>query len=76
MKNISLKLQDTIFQEAEELLKQLKVSRNSYINEAIKHYNKLQKRNLLALQLKKESAIVAESSMETLKEFEQIDDEI
>jgi len=76
MKNISLKLQDRVFQEAEELLKQLKVSRNSYINQAIEHYNELQKRKLLAQQLKKESAMVAENSMEVLKEFEQIEDEI
>lgn len=76
MKNISLKLQDRVFQEAEELLKQLKVSRNSYINQAIEHYNELQKRKLLAQQLKKESAMVAENSMEVLKEFEQIGDEI
>lgn len=76
MKNISLKLQDRVFQEAEELLKQLKISRNSYINQAIEHYNELQKRKLLAQQLKKESAMVAENSMEVLKEFEQIEDEI
>ena len=76
MKSISLKLQEQIFEETENLLDSLKVSRNKYINEAIEFYNRYQKRKLIEEQLKKESAIVSEDSMEVLKEFEALEDEI
>ncbi|MCB0598098.1 MAG: hypothetical protein H6557_26915 [Lewinellaceae bacterium] len=76
MKNISLKLQDQIFKEAENLLHSLKISRNSYINEAVAFYNQYQKRKLIEQQLLKESEIVAEDSMDVLKEFEALEDEM
>lgn len=75
MKNISLKLQDQIFKEAEHLLGSLKMSRNKYINEAIDFYNKHQKRKLLEEQLERESLLVSDDSMEVLKEFEALEDE-
>ena len=35
MKNLSLKLDDALFDEVERLLKQVKKSRNRYINDAV-----------------------------------------
>lgn len=76
MTSLSLKLQDGIFVETEVILAQLKKTRNAYINEAIAHYNALQKRRLLALELQAEVALAAESSEEVLREMEQIEDEL
>ena len=74
MQNISLKLKDDIFSETEQLLPQLKKNRNAYLNEAVAFYNRYQKRALVAAQLRLESALVAETSMEILAEMEAIDD--
>ena len=73
MKAISLNIDDSIFTETEKLIAQLGKARNRYINEAIDHYNKLQKRYILEEKLRKESAIVKEDSMNILKDFEEID---
>lgn len=72
MKNLSLKLEEHIYSETENLIGKLRKSRNRYINEALEYYNKVQKRKLLAEQLKNESNIVASNSMEVLRDFEQI----
>lgn len=76
MKSISLKLQDQIFDEAEQLKDSLKMSRNKYINEAIDFYNRHQKRKLIEEQLERESLLVRDDSIEVLKEFEALEDEI
>lgn len=74
MKTISLKLDDEIFYEVEEITRALKVSRNRYINEAVSIYNQVHKRRLLKTQLEKESALTSKDSMGILNEFErQID---
>ena len=73
MKNVLLKIDDTIFGEIEEILSKTKKSRNKYINEAIDYFNKLQKRSILEIKLKKESQLVKDNSMSVLKEFEEID---
>jgi len=73
MKNISLKLDDSIFGETEKILSKIKKPRNRYINEALEFYNKLQKRLILEKRLKKESELVKSDSLEVLKEFENID---
>jgi predicted transcriptional regulator len=75
MKTLSLKLDDMVFRETEQVIGYVKKSRNRYINEALDYYNKLQKRELLAMQLEKESKLVSEDSMEILHEFEQAEDE-
>jgi hypothetical protein len=75
MKNLSLKLEDNIFQETEKIVHQVNKSRNRYINEAIEFYNRLNRRSLLAKQLGKESNLVALDSMEVLAEFERLNDE-
>lgn len=76
MKSISLKLQEQILQETDSLLEHLKTSRNKYINEAIEFYNQHHKRKLLEEQLAVESKLVSEDSMNVLKEFETLEDEI
>jgi len=73
MKNVSLKIDDSIFGETEKILSRIKKPRNRYINEAIDYYNKLQRRLLLEKKLKNESDLVKKDSMSVLKEFEEID---
>ncbi|MCH6233653.1 hypothetical protein [Cognataquiflexum rubidum] len=75
MKNLSLKLEDDIFQETELIISKGNKNRNRYINDAIEFYNRLHKRRLLSEQLSKESKIVAQDSMEVLAEFEKLFDE-
>lgn len=73
MKTLSLKLDDSIFGETEKILSDINISRNRYINEAIKFYNKFQNKKLLEKQLQEESKIVRQESINVLKEFENID---
>lgn len=75
MKTVSLKIDDSIFGETEKILKNLKKPRNRYINEAIAFYNNFQKRKMIENQLKKESQLVRENSMEILAEFEVFENE-
>ena len=72
MKTISLKIDDSIFGETEKILSKIKKPRNRYINDAIEHYNRIQKRAILEKKLKKESDLVKADSMEVLKDFEEI----
>lgn len=76
MKSISLKVEDQILDDTDRLLRRLKISRNKYTNEAIDFYNHYQKRKFLAEQLALESKLVAEDSMNVLKEFESLNDEM
>ena len=73
MKTVSLKIDDSIFEETEKILSKIKKPRNRYINEALEYFNKLQRRTLLEKKLTKESAIVKADSMDVLKDFEEID---
>ena len=73
MKNISLKIEDTIFGQTEEILTKINKSRNKYINEALDYYNKLQRRLYLEKILKTESKLVSEESKLVLNEFEKIE---
>lgn len=75
MKTLSLKLDEDIFQETEELSGKMETSRNRYINQAIDFYNKIQKRKMLENILAKESELVREESMKVLAEFEILEDE-
>jgi predicted transcriptional regulator len=75
MKTLSLKLDEDIFQETEELSGKMETSRNRYINQAIDFYNKIQKRKMLEKILAKESELVREESMKVLAEFEILEDE-
>jgi hypothetical protein len=73
MKTVSLKIDDSIFGETEKILSRIKIPRNRYINEAIKYYNRMQRRQILEKRLKSESALVKKDSLSTLKDFERID---
>ncbi|NCI51826.1 hypothetical protein GWC95_18020 [Sediminibacterium roseum] len=75
MKTLSLKLDDTIFDEAENITHQLKLPRNRYINEAVNLYNLFNKRQILKKKLLKESRLSRKDSMDILREFEQLVDE-
>ena len=75
-KNLSLKVQDEIFEETERVLKKVKRPRNAYINEAIHFYNKLIARRLLKNRLARESNIVAADSMVVLEEFEKFEEDL
>ncbi|MFZ4613493.1 MAG: hypothetical protein ACOYNH_07405 [Bacteroidia bacterium] len=75
MKTLSLKLDDQIFDDAEEITAKLKLARNRYINEAVSIYNLFNKRRLLKNQLAKESKLINKDSMDILHEFEKFVDE-
>jgi hypothetical protein len=72
MKTVSLKIDESTFSETERILAVTKKPRNRYINEAIEHYNKLQKRMILERILRKESGLVKTDSISVLKEFEEL----
>lgn len=76
MKTLSLKLDDNIFDETEDVLTKVKKTRNRYINEAVDYYNRINKRNLIAQKLAKESRLVKKESLAVLSEFESLLDEI
>lgn len=75
MKNLSLKMDDSIFEETEKILSEVKKNRNRYINEAIEFYNLIEKRRILSKQLQKESRLVQNESMKILAEFESLENE-
>jgi len=75
MKTLSLKLDDNIFNETEDVLVKVKKSRNRYINEAVDFYNRVNKRNLISKKLAKESRLVKNESLAVLTEFESLQDE-
>ena len=75
MKTLSLKLDDNIYDETENILTKIKKSRNRYINEAVDYYNRINRRNLIARKLAKESRLVRKESLAVLSEFESLQDE-
>ena len=74
MKTLSLKLEETIYEETEKLLEKIKKPRNRYINEALHYYNQIQKKKIISDQLMKESKLVSDESMNVLNEFEKLED--
>jgi hypothetical protein len=57
------------------MVSKLGISRNKYINDAVLAYTKAQKRAEIEAQIKKEVALIRESSMEVLAEFEALEDD-
>jgi hypothetical protein len=57
------------------MVKNLNISRNKFVNEAILEYTKMQKRAELEEQIRKEIGLIRESSLEVLKEFEALEDD-
>lgn len=76
MRNLSLKMDDHVYNETEQILTKVNKKRNRYINEAVEFYNLLQKRKILTTQLQKESRMVQEESMKVLAEFETIQQDV
>ena len=74
MKNLSLKLSDSVFKETENILIKIKKPRNRYINDAVDFYNRYHQKKILKSLLHNESKLVAASSMEILKDLEQLED--
>jgi hypothetical protein len=74
MKTLSLKLDEFVFQETEELLAKIKKPRNRYINDALHYYNRIQKKRIIEKILEEESKLVRDESMKVLSEFEQLED--
>jgi hypothetical protein len=70
MHTLSLKLQENIFSETDRTARTLKISRNAYINEALKMYNTYHHQCTLKGRLARESSIVAAESMNVLREFD------
>ena len=62
IKNLSLKLDDILFNEIEKITAKINKTRNRHI-EAVQFYNLLQKSRIISRQLKKEPKIVQEESM-------------
>lgn len=75
MKSLSLKLDEKVFDDTEEITKELKIARNRYINDALALYNKFNQRILLEKQIKKEIEACRESSMEVMRDWEDADNE-
>ncbi len=75
-KALSLKLKDEIFKDVEQIIHEIDIPRNTYINDAIDFYNKLNRRKKLKRQLAAESELVSQNSLEILDEFEKLKDEI
>ena len=74
MKTLSLKLDEIVYEETEQLLKKIKKPRNRYINEALRYYNHIQKKKIISEQLAIESKLVSDESMKVLNEFEKLED--
>ena len=75
MKNLSLKMDDSTFEETTKILTKIKKNRNRYINEAVEFYNLAQNRRILAKQLQNESKLVGSESIKILEEFESLKNE-
>ena len=74
MKTLSLKLDNNVFEETEQLLDKIQKTRNRYINEALHFYNQIQKRKLIEQMLVQDSKLVSDESMKVLHEFENLED--
>ncbi|MBI5202166.1 MAG: hypothetical protein HY925_11310 [Elusimicrobia bacterium] len=69
-KTISVKIHEGDLLEAERSAKRRGMSRNAYINHALKLMNRVDARNKLKGELVAESALVRKDSMSVLADFE------
>ena len=74
MKTLSLKLDNSVFEETEQLLDKIQKTRNRYINEALHYYNQIQKKKLIEQMLVQDSKLVSDESIKVLHEFENLED--
>lgn len=70
MKRWTIQLNEPVFKETEDILKEKGIPRNRYINESLDFYNRYHKRNKLAKAFAKASQLVRDSSMEVNAEFD------
>jgi hypothetical protein len=75
-KALSLKLRDDVFARVEKITRQAHIPRNTYINRALDFYTSYNERKLLGRQLRKESFMVRENSVEILYDFEKMEDDL
>lgn len=75
-KMISLKLKEELLKEVDKIVYRKKISRNSYINEALENYNRENRRKFLQDQLERESRIVSKNSKKILKDLENLKDNL
>lgn len=71
---LSLKMDEVIFKETEDLLKKIHLPRNAYINRAVAFYNRCQKRLILKRKLNRDVALLKDDTREFLKSFELLED--
>lgn len=70
MKRWTINLEDSVFEETEDILRKNGIPRIRYINEALDFYNRYHKRKKLAKAFAKASQLVRHSSMEVNEEFD------
>ena len=75
MKALSLKLKEDVLAQTDRMVKSIHISRNAYINEALRLYNQLNRRRILKKKLAAESLAVSASSLEVLAEMERLEDD-
>lgn len=75
MKRWTIQLNESVFKETEDILKEKGIPRNRYINESLDFYNRYHNRNKLAKAFAKASQLVRDSSMEVNAEFDLLIDE-
>ncbi len=74
MKTISLRVDDQLLKETEQMVRHIQLTRNRYINDAVQYYNNINRKKLLQQQLRKESLMLRKESLSVLHEFEKLDD--
>ena len=75
MERWTIKLNDSVFEETEHILKEKGIPRNRYINEALDFYNRYHRWKKLAKSFAKASQLVRDSTMEVIAEFDLLIDE-
>lgn len=69
-------MNDEIFKTTEKIIRQIKIPRNSYINQAVDFFNRIQKRKKLGKILKEESKRVSAESLKMLQAFEAFEEDL
>ncbi len=72
MKYFSLKINDKLFKETDNIVSEMKITKSKYFNEALHLYNFYIKRKKLKKQLHIESTLTRIKSLEVLREFESV----
>lgn len=73
-KLLSLKMDERIFEDTENVLKKIRLPRNAYINRAVEFYNRVQSRLLAKKRLKQDVELLKTDTQEFIDNFEFLDD--